>query len=102
MKKYFVILLLMLITSPVYAVCAVEAGMCKAGVRGFESLNERLLPDNLEQLKKPVTLQTIDAPNDLRYNMDEPQPNSGAVMNNPYNSNCQFGNCLGGAAGGGD
>ena len=55
MKKYFVIFLLMLITSPVYAVCAVEAGMCKAGVRGFESLNERLLPDNLEQFfEKPV------------------------------------------------
>ena len=95
MKRFLIIISLLFLSMPVFAVCAIEAGMCKAGVRDFESLNERLIPNKLNELQDPVKLPNINTPDDIRYNLDEPQPNAGAVNNEPYNSNCQFGTCLG-------
>lgn len=95
MKKCIAVLILLCLHQPIFAACAIEAGMCKAGIRGFEPLNERLLPNKLNELQDPVKLPNINTPDDIRYNLDEPQPNAGAVNNEPYNSNCQFGTCLG-------
>lgn len=95
MKRFLIIISLLFLSMPVFAVCAIEAGMCKAGVRDFESLNERLIPNKLDELKEPSSLPTIEPPSDLRYNLEEPQTNAGAVNDEPYNSNCQFDTCLG-------
>lgn len=97
MKKFLIILVVSLTAIPVSAVCSIEnEGLCRADIMNQETLNERLVPNHLEDIQKPPSLPIDTAPSDIRYNLESQElQNSGTVQNEPYNANCQFGTCLG-------
>lgn len=93
MKRFLILSWLVLIASPVFAVCDITTGLCRSDIAPLDSLNERLVPNNLNDLQNPVTLNINSAPSDIRYNLAPPVNNN--VNSEPYDASCQFGACIG-------
>lgn len=94
MKKFLIIGLFSLIVLPAYSSCDITTGMCRADVSAQDTLNERLLPNHLDELQNPITLNVKEAPSDIRYNLQSPV-NNNVNSNDPYDAGCQFGACVG-------
>ena len=80
---------------PVLATCSITGGACTASsILETPSLEQRLVPDNLEELQKPDAFRPsyITPYYDLLINTE--QNTSSLPPENNYNSNCQFGVCM--------
>lgn len=97
MKKFFIILGLLLTASPVFAVCSLNGGGCSVSLSNWESksLQQKHLPDNLQDMQRTDAFQPsyFQPYHDALINTKDETPN--------YNSNCQFGVCLPGENTGG-
>ncbi len=102
MKKY-ILLSALTISLPVYAVCSVTGGACSLSSNWeSKSINQRLVPDNLQDLKRTDAFQpSYRKPYyDMLINTEEEKTT--LPPENNYNSNCQFGVCLPGVEPGED
>ena len=99
MKKMIILVGLVLAISDVqvFAACPIEPGAaCKADIGGFNNnLQDKILPNNLDNITKPNNsfnnrsrLGQPNLPDSI--NMEPAQEEN----TQPYNANCQFGNCL--------
>jgi hypothetical protein len=99
MKKLLLIILLnFFIVQVSYAVCKIDSlDACKAdiGTGINDKLQDKIIPNNIEQLKRPN--------NTLNNRTKLGQPNLPENINQqpiqtedtqPYDANCQFGNCF--------
>ena len=94
MKKFFLLSIICLLTLPAIASCSLDANEpCTATLLEDPTLQEKLVPDPLEEMKEPDAFQTeYQKPYyDMLINTT-PQK-----ATNNYNSNCQFGICLPGS-----
>ncbi len=95
MKKLFLISALMLISLPSFASCAISGNSCAYSIEK-PPLQERYLPDYVQELQKPDAFR----PRYIKPYYDELiNTETGAAIStqgeqNNYNSNCQFGVCL--------
>ena len=91
----FLLLIMFGISLPVLAVCSITGGACTA-TSNWETppLQQRLVPDNIEELKKPDAFRPsyITPYYDMLINTE--QNSTPLPPENNYNSNCQFGVCL--------
>lgn len=96
MKKILTIMIIMLgvgTVSPGFAVCSLTGGACS--VLDQPSLNERYIPDNLQEMQRPDAFaREYQKPYyDMLINTETPE--TAGINESPnYNSNCQFGVCL--------
>ena len=96
MKKIFMVIMALMVAVPAFASCSISgAGSCSYSIIDPPSLNERHLPDNIENLKHSSRLEQ----NSQRSHSTEMlNVETGAASNiqdeKGYNSNCQFGVCL--------
>ena len=97
MKKFLIILGLILSVSPALAVCSITGGACTtSAVRSnWESspLQERVVPNNLQEMQRSNAFQ----PSYIKpyYNeLINTKGNTRVMPQSDYNSNCQFGVCL--------
>lgn len=100
MKKIIILgaILLSCINLPTFSACKIEnLGTCKAdiGDRINTSLQDRIMPNNLEKIKQPHNSF------ENRTQLGQPQIPANINMEpiqeentQPYNANCQFGNCF--------
>jgi hypothetical protein len=107
MKKIFIALLFLFIFQQIgFCACKIEdLGACKAdiGTGINDKLQDKILPNNLQQMKQPN--------NTLNNRTKLGQPNLPENINQqpiqtedtqPYDANCQFGNCFNRTNAGGD
>ncbi len=95
MKKILYLLLLLFAGLPMFAVCSITGGACSAPVN-FEasSLKDRLVPNNLQQLKRTDYFQPqIVAPYGMNVNIHSEATGQDSESDN-FNTECQFGECL--------
>lgn len=100
MKKIIILtaLLLSCFTLPVFSACKIEdLGACKADIGSGinDKLQDKILPNNIENMKLPkntfenrTQLGQPQIPDNI--NMEPIQEEN----NQPYDANCQFGNCM--------
>lgn len=100
MKKIIILgaILLSCINLPTFSACKIEnLGTCKADIGdGINtSLQDRIMPNNLEKIKQPHNSF------ENRTQLGQPQIPANINMEpiqeentQPYNANCQFGNCF--------
>lgn len=98
MKKFIILLSLLIVCAPVYAACQIT-GFCAPpnSVLAAPSLQEKYVPHNLNQLQKPDSFMPhYHQPYyDMLINTEEEVPAQNPQSS--YNSNCQFGVCLPGS-----
>ena len=97
MKKILVLLITGFFTMPAFASCSIDANEpCTASaLNENQTLQEKLLPDPLEEIKEPDAFQPqYKKPYYNELINTTPQT---ATNNNNYNANCQFGVCLPGS-----
>ncbi len=95
MKKIFFTTLLSLISIPAFAVCSITGGACSSDF-GLPSLNEKLVPDNLQNLEETNTFQRDNIQpysTETTDNLNKEQASS-TPKSRDYNADCQFGVCL--------
>lgn len=97
MKKILALLITGFFTMPAFASCSIDANEpCTASaLNENQTLQEKLLPDPLEEIKEPDAFQ----PQYHKPYYDElinTTPATATNTNN-YNANCQFGVCLPGS-----
>lgn len=96
MKKIFMVIITLAIALPAMASCSISgASNCNYTILNPPSLQEKHLPDNIENLKNSNRLEQ----NSQRSHSTEMlNVETGSASNiqdeNGYNSNCQFGVCL--------
>ncbi|MBR6723117.1 hypothetical protein IKL64_06655 [bacterium] len=100
MKKILILsaLFLSCVSLPVFSACKIEnLGACKADIGNVinSSLQDKIMPNNLERIKQPhnsfenrTQLGQPQIPENI--NMEPIQEEN----TQPYNANCQFGNCF--------
>ncbi|MDR1167635.1 MAG: hypothetical protein LBK53_01920 [Heliobacteriaceae bacterium] len=94
MKKILIIALLA--ASPAFAACNLTGGACSPSDLYQPALQERYLPNSLQQLQKPNAFQGEYQPryNEQNLNMSPIDASEeGSVPTENYNSSCQFGFC---------
>lgn len=103
MKKYLLLIILLCLSLPVFAVCSITGGACTA-TSNWDSkpLQQKYVPDNLNELQRSDAFQPkyITPYYDALINTESANPEQNQTNN--YNSNCQFGVCLPGEEAGGD
>ena len=101
MKNFLILIISILVTLPVFAVCPLT-GVCAAPSDSLLSpseLQNKYVPDNLDNYKRPATFtpQYVEPYDSMRMNTGETVPQyspSNLTPQLPYNPNCQFGLCL--------
>lgn len=98
MKKIIIAAMLLAVGTISFASCPVNTpGVCKVdiGTGINDNLNDKLIPNNLNQISQPnntfnnrTQLGQPNLPENI--NMEPAQEES----TQPYNANCQFGNCM--------
>lgn len=98
MKKIIIAAMLLAVGTISFASCPVNTpGVCKADIGAGinDNLNDKLIPNNLNQISQPnntfnnrTQLGQPNLPENI--NMEPAQEES----TQPYNANCQFGNCM--------
>ena len=100
MKKILILSALILLESnlPTFSACQIEKlGTCKADIGStiHKSIQEKIVPNNLDRIKTPHNSF------ENRTQLGQPQIPSNINMEpiqeentQPYDANCQFGNCL--------
>ncbi len=100
MKKIIILSVLFLscVSLPTFSACKIEnLGACKADIGNVinSSLQDKIMPNNLERIKQPhnsfenrTQLGQPQIPENI--NMEPIQEEN----TQPYNANCQFGNCF--------
>lgn len=100
MKKIIILttLILSCFTLPVFSACKIEdLGACKADIGSGinDKLQDKILPNNIENMKLPkntfenrTPLGQSQIPDNI--NLEPIQEEN----NQPYDANCQFGNCI--------
>jgi hypothetical protein len=98
MKKILVVFMILYFAQISFAACRIDSlGACKAdiGTGINDKLQDKIIPNNLEQMKRPN--------NTLNNRTKLGQPNLPENINQqpiqtedtqPYDANCQFGNCF--------
>lgn len=103
MKKYLLLITLVCISLPVFAVCSITGGACTA-TSNWDSkpLQQKYVPNNLNDLQRADAFQPryITPYRDALINTEPAAPVQ--TPTNDYNSNCQFGVCLPSVEPGGD
>ena len=106
MKKFIIFCFMFVLALPASAVCSITGGACTATTSNWEtqSLEQRLVPDNLQKLQKTDAFQRdYRKPYyDELINTEEDNTSAAKPQTNEYNSNCQFGVCLPGVEPGED
>ena len=100
MKKIIFLLLALLFTLPVGAVCSITGEACAAPLNfEAETLQDRLIPNNLQNIQRTDSFQPqIVTP--LGTNVHTaPPPVTQSPESSDYDADCQFGNCLPGSQG---
>lgn len=95
MKNYTLLITMLALSIPAFAVCSITGGACTAPSNLTpQSLEEKLVPDNLQEMKRTDAFQpSYQKPYyDLLINTENNASN--LPPENNYNSNCQFGVCL--------
>ena len=97
MKKILTLLIISVFAMPAIASCSIDANEpCTASaLNETQTLQEKLLPDPLEEIKEPDAFQPQYKK--LYYNELINTTPQTATNNNNYNANCQFGVCLPGS-----
>ncbi len=95
MKKIILLALLMTVTAPVNASCAISGSSCAYSMM-TPPLQERYLPNYVQEMQKPDAFrpQYIKPYYDELINTETGAATGSANNGNNYNSNCQFGVCL--------
>ncbi len=104
MKKFIILFIINIFALPVLAVCSITDAMCTVSSNWeSKSLQQRLIPDRLEDIKRTDAFQPayVTPYHDALINTEQGASISPQTTNN-YNSNCQFGVCLPGVESGGD
>lgn len=95
MKKYILLIILIAISLPVFAVCSITGGACST-TSNWESkpLQKKYNPDKIQDLQRTdaFKLKYKKPYHDALINTDSDKSNQTSTNN--YNSNCQFGVCL--------
>ena len=94
MKKIIYILVISaFMTTNAFAICSLKSGVCEVGTGQASSLQDKYIPNNLDNEKRPHTYKTENY-----QKLDEKLINTGSsedINKNPnYSSDCQFGNCI--------
>ncbi len=102
MKRFLLLFAMFTFAFPVFASCPIDGGACTASNWDSTSLQERHLPNRLQDLQRTDAFQPsyVTPYHDALINT-ESASTKGAPTND-YNSNCQFGVCLPGVDDGGD
>ena len=92
MKKILILTILSLFTVPAFATCPIDGGACTASVWDSKPLQQRYIPNRLDDIKQPNAFQPtyITPYRDMLINTDS----NPSLPTNNYDSNCQFGVCL--------
>lgn len=93
MKKILFLSILLFIGLPIFAACSITGGACSAPVN-FEanSLKDRLIPNNLQQLKRTDYFQNqIGTPYGINTHSTPARPNP---ESGNFSEECEFGECL--------
>lgn len=100
MKKIFIIMALAAFAIPVFATCSITGDTCSASLMTTPSLEDKFMPNNLKNIQKPdaFTPKYFTPYHDMLLNTEEPTTTLENNETPSYNSNCQFGVCLPGAA----
>lgn len=101
--KRFLMLFAMFIALPSFASCPIDGGACTASNWDSTPLQERHLPNRLQDLQRTDAFQPnyVTPYHDALINTETTSTTTVTPGNN-YNSNCQFGVCLPGVESGGD
>ncbi len=101
MKKILLILMLTVISAPVFAACSITGGACTASALNQPTLHDKYIPNNLKNMQKTDAFnpEYVTPYHDMLLNTDEPTAHN-TTETPGYNSNCQFGVCLPGVEAG--
>lgn len=103
MKRFLILLTFVMVSLPAMATCPIEGGACTASNWESTPLQEKYLPNRLQDLQRTDAFQPnyITPYHDALINTETTSTTTETPSNN-YNSNCQFGVCLPGAEDGGN
>ena len=95
MKKLLLISAVVTLALPAFAACAISGNSCAYSIMK-PPLQERYLPDNVQEMQKPDAFRPhyIKPYYDELINTETGAAAGSAAGGNNYNSNCQFGVCL--------
>lgn len=92
-KILYILIAAAMVTTNAFAICSLRSGVCEVETGQASSLQEKYIPNNLDNEKRPHTYKT-----ESYQKLDEKLINTGSseeINKNPnYNSDCQFGNCI--------
>lgn len=103
MKRFLTLFAMLAFTLPALASCPIDGGACTASNWDSTPLQEKYLPNRLQDLQKTDAFQPnyVTPYHDALINTETTSTTTATPSNN-YNSNCQFGVCLPGAEGSGN
>lgn len=102
MKRFLIFIAMIVFSLPVFASCPLDSGACTASNSEPDSLQQKYVPDRLQELKKPDAYSSnyFEPYNNALINLENNSTKGAPIID--YNSNCQFGVCLPGVESGGE